>query len=166
MPDIVAPELDALFVGINPGLVSARAAHNFANPSNGFWRLLHQSGFVPRLLAPHEEAELLRYGLGLTNLVDRVTPGVADLKADDLERGRASLAARLARLRPRAVVFVGVTAYRAFARRRGPIVCGEQVASIEGARVFVLPNPSGRNAHYTHDEMLALFREAAHVLGR
>ena len=162
---MVAPGLDAIFVGVNPGIVSARAAHNFANPSNGFWRLMHESGLVPRRLAPHEEGELIAHGLGLTNLVDRVTRGVSDLTPADLERGRVSLAARLAVLRPRAVGFVGVTAYRAFAGVKGVVVCGEQEA-IDAARVFVVPSPSGRNAHYRYEDMLGFFRGVARALGR
>lgn len=165
MPEVVAPGLDAIFVGINPGLVSARAAHNFANPSNSFWRLVHESGFVPRRLAPAEEGELIAHGLGLTNLVDRVTRGVSDLGKEDLAAGRASLAERLETLRPRAVVFVGVTAYRAFADERGAIACGEQRA-FAGARVFVVPSPSGRNAHFRYEDMLAIWREVARALGR
>jgi TDG/mug DNA glycosylase family protein len=165
-PDLLAPGLDAIFVGINPGLLSARVGHNFANPANGFWRLMHESGLVPRRLAPEEEGELLGFGLGLTNLAARPTAGVADLGRDDLERGRARLARRLARLRPRAVVFVGLTAYRAFARKTGAIACGEQAETVAGARVFVVPNPSGRNAHYRYEQMLDAFRLVARALGR
>ena len=165
VPDVLAPGLDAIFVGINPGRVSARAAHNFANPSNGFWRLAHESGLLPRRLAPEEEGELVAHGLGLTNLVDRVTPGVSDLSREDLERGRASLAARLEALAPRAVVFVGVTAYRAFAGEKGPIACGER-APFAGARVFVVPSPSGRNAHFRYEEQLGIWCEVARALGR
>ena len=128
-------------------------------------RLMHESGLVPRRLAPHEEGELIAHGLGLTNLVDRVTRGVSDLTPADLERGRVSLAARLAVLRPRAVVFVGVTAYRAFAGVKGVVVCGEQEA-IDAARVFVVPSPSGRNAHYRYEDMLGFFRGVARALGR
>ena len=165
VPDVLAPGLDAVFVGINPGLVSAKAAHNFANPSNGFWRLLHESGFVARRLAPPEEGELVAHGLGLTNLVDRVTRGVSDLGPADLAAGRASLAARLAAVAPRAVVFVGVTAYRAFAAEKGAISCGER-PPVGGARVFVVPSPSGRNAHFRYEEQLAIWREVARALGR
>jgi TDG/mug DNA glycosylase family protein len=176
LPDVIAPDLDVLFVGINPGLMSAREGHHFANPANGFWRLLHESGFTSRRLTPHEDGELLEERLGITNLAARATPGVSDLTREDLERGAATLARKIERHRPRAVVFVGLTAYAAFTRwrarvsgRRGPSLrtaCGEQAVAIAGARVFVLPNPSGRNAHFTYRQMLAHFTAAAQRLGR
>jgi len=166
---VIAPALDALFVGINPGVASARAGHHFANPANPFWRLLHASGFTSHQLAPSEDRELLAQGLGITNLVSRSTAGVADLSALDLSLGRDALARRIRRYRPRAVVFVGVTAYAAFERRKraaGRIACGEQARRFAGARVFVVPNPSGRNAHFTRAQMRAAFRGVARALGR
>jgi TDG/mug DNA glycosylase family protein len=192
VPDVIAPALDALFVGINPGFASARAGHHFANPANPFWRLLHESGFVDRRLTPAEERELLDQGLGITNLVARETAGVSDLTRDDLDRGHKALVGKIRRYRPRAVVFVGLTAYAAFERRKraraapprgaatpavapleGPaaararrVACGEQPDRFAGARVFVVPNPSGRNAHFTQVEMRAAFREVARALGR
>jgi TDG/mug DNA glycosylase family protein len=196
VPDVIAPALDALFVGINPGLFSARAGHHFANPANPFWRLLHESGLVGRRLAPAEECELLDYRLGITNLVPRATAGAADLTRDDIDRGREALVRKIRRYRPRAVVFVGLFAHAAFERRtrlrvapprrkgtpvspparerpvavrsvaRPRIGCGEQPERFAGARVFVLPNPSGRNAHFTYREMQAAFRDVARALGR
>jgi len=175
--DVIAPGLDALFVGINPGFASARAGHHFANPANPFWRLLHESGLVGRAVAPVEEHVLLDHGLGITNLVARATAGVADLTRDDVERGRQALVRKVRLYRPRAVVFVGLTAYGAFERRRRPrasprapagprrVRCGEQPDRFAGARVFVVPNPSGRNAHFTHLEMRAAFRRVARALG-
>ena len=176
--DVIAPGLEALFVGINPGHASARAGHHFANPANPFWSLLHESGLLGRRLTPAEERVLLDHGLGITNLVARATGGVADLTRDDLERGREALARKIRRYRPRAVVFVGLTAYAAFERRRraratprSPMArrrarCGEQPDRFAGARVFVVPNPSGRNAHFTRLEMRAAFRAVARALGR
>ena len=172
VPDLIAPGLDALFVGINPGLASARAGHHFANPANPFWRLVHASGLTRRQLAPAEGRRLLEEGLGITNLVARETAGVADLTRRDLDGGRDVLARKVRRYRPRAVVFVGLTVYAAVARGRRPraaparIVCGEQPDRFEDARVFVVPNPSGRNAHFTYAQMLAAFREVARALGR
>lgn len=167
VPDVAREGLDVLFVGINPGLVSAREGHHFANPANGFWRLLHESGFTARRLAPAEERLLLDAGLGITNLVARETPGVAELTKEDVAKGRVALARKIARLSPKAVVFVGLTAYRMFrALRTEPVACGEQHDRIAGARVFVVPNPSGRNAHFRYEEMLAAFREVASALGR
>jgi TDG/mug DNA glycosylase family protein len=166
VPDVIASGLEALFVGINPGHASARAGHNFANPANPFWRLLHESGFVDRRLAPAEERALLEMRLGITNLVARETAGVSDLTRADLDRGREALIAKLRRFQPRAIVFVGLMVYAAFARRRGRVVCGEQPGGFEGARVFVVPNPSGRNAHFSYGEMKAAFRDVAVALGR
>jgi TDG/mug DNA glycosylase family protein len=164
--DVIAPGLDALFVGINPGFASARARHHFANPANPFWALLHEAGFVDRRLAPAEERELLRHGLGITNLVARETAGVADLTREDTRLGRAVLLRKLRRYRPRAVVFVGLTAYAAFRGSRARVECGEQAEPVVGARVFVVPNPSGRNAHFSRPAMRAAFRTVARALGR
>jgi TDG/mug DNA glycosylase family protein len=166
LPDVIAPDLRVLFVGINPGFASARAGHHFANPANGFWRLMHESGFTERRMAPSEAPELLRSGIGFTNVVARVTAGVKDLTREDFAEGRRVLAGKIARFRPRAVVFVGVTAYRAFRGDNAVIVCGEQSERIADARVFVVPNPSGRNAHYPYAEMLRLFTGAAKTLQR
>jgi TDG/mug DNA glycosylase family protein len=169
VPDIIAPDLDVLFVGINPGLASARARQHFANPVNPFWRLLHESGFVPHRLTPDRGRELLDHGLGITNLVARETAGSSDLTRRDFEEGCQILARKIRRYRPRAVVFVGVTAYAAFARGqgfRGRVACGEQSEPLAGARVFVLPNPSGRNAHYTYVQMRAAFEGVARALRR
>jgi double-stranded uracil-DNA glycosylase len=165
VPDVVAAGLHVLFVGINPGFVSARAGHHFANPANGFWRLLYESGFTPRKLQPSEDRQLLERRIGITNLVSRPTAGVADIARDDFERGRRALGRKIRRLEPKAVVFVGITAYRAFRGGAGPIACGEQPQRIRDARVFVVPNPSGRNAHFKYADMLALFRGVARELG-
>ena len=169
LADVIAPRLDVLFVGINPGLVSARAGHHFANPANPFWRLLHESGFTSRRLRPEEGPRLLEERLGVTNLVARETAGVSDLRRDDLEGGRRVLQRKIRRYKPRAVVFVGLTAFAAFTSgtgRRGRVSCGEQPEVLERTRVFVVPNPSGRNAHFTYAEMLAAFRDVARALGR
>jgi TDG/mug DNA glycosylase family protein len=162
IPDVIAPDLDALFVGINPGLVSARERCHFANPSNGFWRLLHESGFTRHRFAPSEQRDLLKARLGITNVVARESAGVADLSRDDFERGRRALARKIRRYRPRAIVFVGIMSYRAFSGE-GTIACGEQ-KPIDGARVFVVPNPSGRNAHFRYEDMLTHFRHARDAL--
>ena len=163
--------LDVLFVGINPGFFSARAGHHFANPANGFWPLLYESGFTPRRLTAQEDGLLGRYGLAITNLVARPTAGVADLTREEMAAGAAALALKVRRRRPRAVVFVGIVGYAAFARWRGDrgrrrVACGEQPERLDGARVFVVPNPSGRNAHFTRAQMRAHYRHAARALGR
>ncbi len=167
-PDILAPDLDALFIGINPGLLSAKKGHNFANPANGFWRLLHESGLVPRRLVPEEETRMLDHGLGLTNLVARATRGVMDLGREDYDTGRRTLTTKIRKYRPRMIVFVGITVCRSYFDKKAsePIPCGEQPGELCGARVFVVPNPSGRNAHFSYAEMLEHFRAVARALGR
>ena len=164
---MVAPGLAVLFVGINPGLASARAGHHFANPANGFWRLLHEAGFTPRVFAPHEDRRLLEHGLGITNLVSRASPGVADLGREEMLEGAEALGRNLERWRPRAVVFVGLTVWVAFARHwQLPARNGKPIGTFAGARLFVLPNPSGRNAHFSRAQMRALYRRAARAIGQ
>lgn len=167
-PDILAYGLEALFVGANPGLMSAQKGHNFANPGNGFWKLMHESGLVPKRLLPEEEMDLLRYGIGLTNLVSRATRGVMDLEPSDYARGRKELDAKIRHYEPQRIVFVGITVCRNFLDRKPsfPIHCGELAELIHGAHVFVVPNPSGRNAHFTYAEMLETFRTVAKAMGR
>ena len=168
LPDIVRPSLRALFVGINPGLASARAHHHFANPANGFWRLVHESGFTPRRLAPEQDRLLPDFDLGITNIVARASAGVSDLTRAELNAGAESLGRRIERYAPRAVVFVGIMVWTPFARCFGLATsadrCGEQPERFAGARLFVLPNPSGRNAHFTYAQMLVLYRSAARSL--
>jgi TDG/mug DNA glycosylase family protein len=168
LPDVLAPRLRALFVGINPGLASARAGHHFANPANGFWRLLHEAGFTPRRFLPEEDGRLLELGLGITNIVSRASAGVSDLSRHELLKGAAALGNRIRRARPRAVVFVGLMVWRPFSEcfglATGSARCGEQPDRFAGARLFVLPNPSGRNAHFSRSEMLALFRRTADAI--
>jgi len=151
VPDVVADGLDVLFCGINPSLWSGWSGHHFARPGNRFWPALHSSGFTPRVLDPAEERELLEYGLGVTNLVNRATARADELADDELTAGGERLRGTLRRHRPRWVAVVGVTAYRvAFADRRARI--GPQPEppddALAGARGWVLPNPSGLNAHY------------------
>lgn len=168
LPNIVGPALEVLFVGINPGLASARARHHFANPANGFWRLLHESGFTPRRLSPEEDRRLPEFRLGITNIVARASAGVSDLTRAELLAGARSLGRRIERYAPRAVVFVGIMVWRPFAQcfdlTTSSVGCGEQPQRFAGARLFVLPNPSGRNAHFTRAQMLALYRQAARSL--
>jgi double-stranded uracil-DNA glycosylase len=158
VPDVLAPNLRVLFCGINPGLWSAAVGHHFARPGNRFWKALHLAGFTPRVLAPDEEAELLRLGLGITNLVDRASAGAADLTSEELRAGAERLAAKVAWTRPKVVAVLGVGAYRtAFARPKATI--GPQPTPIAGARAWVLPNPSGLNAHYQLPALAAAFAD-------
>ncbi len=159
VPDIVAPGLDVLFVGINPGLYSAAAGHNFARPGNRFWKALHAAGFTDRVLSPSEEHRLLEYRVGITNFVARASRAAADLTPEELRRGAATVRRKVCRLRPRAVAFLGVSAYRVAFDRPGASI-GEQPEPMCGARVWVLPNPSGLNAHYKPADFARLYAQA------
>ena len=147
IPDVAGPDLRVLFSGINPGLYSAATGYHFARPGNRFWPALHQSGFTPRQLAPQEREQLLDLGLGITNVVARATARADELMAGELLEGGRILAGKVAALRPRWLAVVGVTAFRvAFAQRHASV--GPQDEPLGGTRVWVLPNPSGLNAHW------------------
>ncbi|MFE6780185.1 G/U mismatch-specific DNA glycosylase [Streptomyces sp. NPDC057702] len=147
VPDVVAPGLRVLFCGINPGLMSAATGHHFARPGNRFWPVLHASGFTPCRLRPDQERELLTYGLGITNVVARASARADELDAEEYREGGRVLRAKVARLRPAWLAVVGVTAYRvAFDDRKARV--GPQPTPLGGTRVWVLPNPSGLNAHW------------------
>ena len=146
-----------LFCGINPGLYSAATGNHFARPGNRFWPALHAAGFTARRLHPSEKALLLREGYGLTNLVGRATAAADELAPEEFVAGRRRLAAKVRRYRPRIVAFLGLGAYRhAFGRPRARL--GAQEETFEGARVWVLPSPSGLNANYQMPELVQLFR--------
>lgn len=158
VPDVIAPGLRVLFCGINPGLYSAFTGHHFARPGNRFWPALHLAGFTPRRLAPHEERELLRWGYGITNFVNRGTAAADELTPDEIHDGGRRLVTRVKRYRPRVVAILGVGAYRrAFDEPRAAI--GLQEAPIGEAAVWLLPNPSGLNANYTLRDLARLFRQ-------
>jgi len=154
--DVITPRPRVLFVGINPSLRSAAVGHHFASPGNPFWRLLHAARLVPRELTHQEDQRLAEFGLALTNLCPRATRAASELARDEIERGKRRLAAKIRRLRPEVVAFVGITIYRDFfgaaavkragAAHRGG--AGAAPETISGARVFVLPNPSGLNASF------------------
>ena len=152
LPDVVAPGLRVLFSGINPGLVSAWTGHHFARPGNRFWPALHRSGFTPRQLRPDEQDELLDLGLGITNVAPRATARADELSAAEVVDGGVILREKVLSLEPRWLAVVGVTAYRtAFDVPKARV--GRQEEGIGGTRVWVLPNPSGLNAHYTADTL-------------
>ena len=163
LPDVLAPHLDVVFCGINPGLWSGAVGHHFARPGNRFWKVVHGAGFTDRVLSPFEERELLARGVGLTNLVARATAHAAELTSDELRGGARRLAAKVRCLRPEYVAFVGLGAYRtAFDRPRATV--GPLPDGVGGSRAWLLPNPSGLQAHYQLPELTALFadlREAA-----
>jgi TDG/mug DNA glycosylase family protein len=158
VPDVIAPGLDVLFVGINPGLYSAAIGHHFGRPGNRFWPTLHAAGFTPRRLSPFDERELLTCRLGITNIVARASARADELSDEELTAGAASLEARVREYWPRVVAFLGVTAYRTAFQRPSARV-GRQAETMEGAIVWVLPNPSGLNAHYQFDDLTRLFAE-------
>ncbi len=158
LPDVVVPGLRVLFCGINPGLYSAWSGHHFARPGNRFWPALHRSGFTPRQLDPAEQEELLTWGLGVTNVVERASATAAELTPEELRAGGQRLAAKVADNGPAWLAVLGVTAYRtAFDRPRAGY--GEQDERIGGTRVWVLPNPSGLNAHFTPPRLAEAFAE-------
>lgn len=156
--DVIASDLDVLFCGINPGLYSGAVGHHFARPGNRFWPALYRSGFTDRPLSPFDERHLLEYGLGITNLVNRTTARADELAADELVAGGRNLARKVRRFRPRAVAVLGLSAYRlAFGRRDARV--GAQDWKIANAAVWVLPNPSGLNAHYQLPALVTLFEK-------
>jgi double-stranded uracil-DNA glycosylase len=158
IPDVMRPGLDVVFVGINPGLYSGATGHHFARPGNRFWPTLHRAGLTPRQLAPDETAELLRLGIGITNLVNRTTATAAEVSPDELRAGGRRLRVAVARYRPRAVAVLGVAAYRlAFDRPSAEI--GRQPERLSGSELWLLPNPSGLNAHYQLPRLVDLYRQ-------
>ncbi len=158
VPDVIAANLNVLFCGINPGLYTAAVGHHFARPGNRFWLALFKSGFTDRLVSPFEERELLKSGIGISNVVPHATATAAELTQEDFIAGGRALAAKVKRYRPRVVAILGVGAYRsAFAKPKAQI--GEQPERIHDARVWVLPNPSGLNANYQLPELVRLFRK-------
>jgi TDG/mug DNA glycosylase family protein len=156
--DVIAPDLDVLFCGINPSIVSATRGHHYARPGNRFWPALHGAGFTPRLFSPNEDGEMLRYGVGLTNLVDRPTRAADELTDAELRAGAAALERLVAEYRPRVLAVVGLGAWRTGFGRRDAVV-GLQPERVAGAAVWVLPNPSGLNAHYQLPDLVKLFSE-------
>lgn len=157
VPDVVAPGLTLLFVGINPGLLSAALGCNFARPGNRFWPALHGAGFTAERLVAAQQFELLKQGLGITNIVARTTAKASELSREELRAGRLILEEKIRRLRPRAVAILGVGAYRdAFDRPKAKL--GLQAETVDGIPLWVLPNPSGLNAHFQLPALIELFR--------
>ena len=165
IPDVIASGLHVVFAGINPGLYSAATGYHFARPGNRFWPALHNSGFTGRLFRPDEQEQLLGLGLGITNVVARATARADELRPEEFVQGASILNEKIARLQPRWLAVVGVTAYRsAFGHRDATV--GPQDAAIGGTQVWVLPNPSGLNAFWTTPKLTEAFRELRlHVEG-
>jgi double-stranded uracil-DNA glycosylase len=157
VPDVIAPRLAVLFCGINPGLYSGAVGHHFARPGNRFWPALHAAGFTPRQLSPFEERGLLAWKLGITNLVMRSTASADALSASELSGGGRRLAAKIKRYQPGVLAVLGITAYRqAFGKRAASL--GLQPEPLGRTAIWVLPNPSGLNAHYQPKALRSLFR--------
>jgi TDG/mug DNA glycosylase family protein len=158
IPDVIGPDLSVLFCGINPGTLSAQLGQHFARPGNRFWKVLYGSGFTDRLLTPAEQWSLLDYGLGVTNIVSRTTAAASELTPDELRTGAAELRDKADQWSPLWVAVVGVQAYRtAFGRRQARI--GAQPETLGPARLWVLPNPSGLQAHYQLADMISLYEQ-------
>ena len=161
LPDVLPPagaRFDVLFCGINPSLYSAATGWHFARPGNRFWPALHLSGFTPRLLAPREQAEITRHGLGLTNVAPRPTAQASELTAEELKAGGGRLVELAELYRPACVAIAGVTAYRTAFGRPGAAI-GPQAEHLGPARLWILPNPSGLNAHWQLAGLAGAFRE-------
>jgi TDG/mug DNA glycosylase family protein len=158
LKDVIAPDLTILFCGINPGLYSAKIGHNFGRPGNRFWPAMFGAGFTDRLLLPSEERELLDYGYGITNIVQRATASADELRKDELIRGAKKLTAKVRSFTPSFLAVVGLTAYRiAFSEPKSKI--GLQERKIGKTKIWVLPNPSGLNAHHQLPVLIRIFAE-------
>lgn len=172
--DCIRPGVRVLLVGINPGVRSAITGHHFAGYSNRFWKLLSESGLVPEPITYRDDRRLPEWGFGVTNLVARPSPGIDDLTPQEYVEGWKALDRKIRKYQPEVLALVGVTLFRAILplieqdagtrrlRARATAV-GEQPYVVHGARVFVLPNPSGRNANFTYAEMLDAFRSLRRV---
>jgi len=158
LPDIIAPNLHILFCGINPSLYSAAVGHHFARPGNRFWQSLHLAGFTDRLYSPFEDQTLLQLGYGLTNIAPHATARADELKPEELLEGQRQLALKLQTYQPRVLAILGISAYRvAFARPKAQM--GEQPEQMHGTLPWVLPNPSGLNAHYQLNDLQRVYGE-------
>jgi TDG/mug DNA glycosylase family protein len=157
--DRIKPGVRVLFVGINPGIRSSLSGHHFAGFSNRFWKLLFESKLVPERITFEDDDRLPEFGYGITNIVPRPTPGIDTILPPEYVAGRLKLRRKVLRFKPAVIAMVGVTVYRAmFPERKGPVALGLQSDRIGDTEVFVQPNPSGRNANFTYQEMLAAFR--------
>jgi len=165
--DRIAPGVRVLFVGINPGIRSSLTGHHFAGFSNRFWKLLYESRLVPEPITFQDDDRLPEWGYGITNIVARPTPGIDTLKPAEYVDGRLKLRRKIARHKPLVVALVGVTVFRAmFPERKGIVEPGLQKERLGDSAVFVLPNPSGRNANFSYEEMVAAFRALKRYLAR
>ncbi|HYE61619.1 MAG TPA: G/U mismatch-specific DNA glycosylase [Phycisphaerales bacterium] len=164
VPDLVRPGLALLFVGINPGLWSGATGYHFARPGNRFWPALHQAGLTPRQLHPSESRELLKFGIGMTKVVQRATATAAELTLEEVRAGGEVVRNMVRKHRPRVVCFLGVGIFQqAYGVKK--VKVGVQAELFEGAQLWVLPNPSGLNANYQLRDFVRLFREVGEAAG-
>jgi TDG/mug DNA glycosylase family protein len=165
--DRIRPGVRVLFVGINPGIRSSLTGHHFAGFSNRFWRLLYDARLVPQPIGHEDDDRLPEWGYGITNIVARPTPGMDTIERHELVAGRVTLRRKVRRYRPAIVALIGVTVFRAmFPERKDAVALGLQRERLGGSQIFVLPNPSGRNANFSYAEMVAAFRALARHLRR
>jgi double-stranded uracil-DNA glycosylase len=163
VPDLVGPDLRVLLVGINPSLWSGWSGFHFGRPANRLWATLQEAGFTERRLRPEDTGELLAAGIGITNLVNRATARADELTGDEIRAGVPRLEKLAAEWQPRSIAVLGVTAYRtAFGRPRARV--GQQAETLDGIPLWVLPNPSGLNAHYQQPDLTAAYRELRAVV--
>ena len=155
-----------LFVGINPGVRSALTGHHFAGFSNRFWKLLFESGLVPEPLTYLDDDRLPEWGYGITNIIARPTRGIDELQPEEYAAGRLRLRGKVRRYKPAVVAFIGVTGYRAMFQQKGPVTIGIQRERLGESSIFVLPNTSGRNAHYSFEQMRAALGSLRRYLDR
>ena len=165
LQDVVAPDLKAIFCGLNPGRAAAAVGHHFEGRGNRFWPVLHQAGFTPRLLAPPQDRELLRHGYGLTTLVSRATARADELSPAEYVAAADELARKLARLRPRCIAFLGKAGYAAISGRK-LVDWGPQSGHLARASIWVLPNPSGLNRGFSLEALVDAYRELRVALER
>lgn len=163
VPDVIAPDLKILFCGINASLYSAAVGHHFARPGNRFWKALHLAGLTDRLFSPFEDRELLNLGYGVTNIVDRATARADELSTEELLTGKNALVAKVKHYQPRCLAILGVSAYRT-AFQHPKAVMGKQAELLDKTTLWVLPNPSGLNAHYQLADLGQVYRELFAVL--
>ena len=162
LPDYLAPGLDLILVGANPGLMSAEQGHYYAHPQNGFWKLLHRSGLLDEPLTPADDVRIVDFGIGLTDLVKRPTSGINDLSQRERRSAAPALLEKLEACQPRVVCFNGKEVYRGFSGQGCQL--GLQRERIAGARVFVVPSSSPRNARWSFDEKLRYFRRLKRIV--
>ena len=158
VPDVITPNLKVLFCGINPGLYTAAIGHHFGRPGNRFWPVLYKSGFTERLLSPFDERELLKLGYGITNIFDHATAAADEISQEALKEGAEQLKLKILKFRPKILAVLGIGAYKiAFNKQKAKL--GKQDERIGETIIWILPNPSGLNAHYDLEGLAKLFME-------